>query len=74
METFELLNLARRDGASSESIIKLTEALEDLDIPSDLKKKLPPAIQFIGPRPWINTIKALYSKGRDKGGTFDERN
>jgi len=64
MKVSDILRKAQEDGASSESIAKLAETLQNLDIPTGLTEALPPALQFVGPRPWINTIKALYSKGR----------
>jgi hypothetical protein len=64
MDVSYILHKAQADGASAESIAQLREALQDLDVPADLAQALPPALQFVGPRPWINAIKALYSKGR----------
>uniref|UniRef100_A0A7C3I8G6 Uncharacterized protein n=1 Tax=Gracilinema caldarium TaxID=215591 RepID=A0A7C3I8G6_9SPIR len=74
MEVSHILHKAQADGASTESITQLREALQGLDVPADLAEALPPALQFVGPRPWINAIKALYSKGNTQGGTTDERN
>ncbi|AEJ19807.1 hypothetical protein [Gracilinema caldarium] len=72
MELIEILEKAHEKGASSESLVKLTKVFQELAIPSELAQELPPSLQFIGPRPWINAIKTLYAKGSEKGGIGHE--
>ncbi len=63
MDINDILKRAQDGGASSQSLTKLSAVFQELTIPSELDQELPPSLQFIGPRPWINAIKILYSKG-----------
>ncbi len=72
MELSDLLTQTEQAGASPESITKLALVFQDFVNPAELSKSLPPALQYIGPRPWINTVKSLYLKGTEHGGSHNE--
>ncbi|MCA1950756.1 MAG: hypothetical protein LDL24_09300 [Treponema sp.] len=68
MNINEILDLASENSLSPETRAQLASVLEGFNTTDELSRSLPPALQFVGPRPWINTIKALYSKGTEQGG------
>ncbi|WP_304223806.1 hypothetical protein [Gracilinema caldarium] len=68
MNINEILDLASESSLSSETHVQLAFVLEGFNNADELSRSLPPALQFVGPRPWINTIKVLYSKGTEQGG------